>query len=144
VGEAHLGISHALDLGVEQLEVGAIAESELIEAFGLGARDVAGRGPAGRVRVLMMRNERAPVLVPGALDRFADLLAGKRRGYQTLGVKRKRSVRSSKRPAPTSVQLTEPANEVASQYIIRTADPAVSNAYSTMGPPCPGLPEALA
>ena len=80
MGQAHLRLAHPFDAGVHQLEIGAVGEAELVEALRLGAGDIARGRAAGGVGVLVMRNERSPVLVAGALDGGTDLLAGERRG----------------------------------------------------------------
>ena len=48
--------------------------AELVEPFGLRARDVAGRGIAFRVDVGVVPDERVPVLVARSFDRFSNVL----------------------------------------------------------------------
>ena len=77
VGDAD-GTLETLDAGLEQLQVGVIAEAELVEPLRLGSADVAGSRAAFRVRVFVVADQRLPVLVAGALDRLAHLLARQR------------------------------------------------------------------
>src|SRR6266487_2703443 len=60
VNETDGGIG-ALDAGLDQRELLGIAELELIEPLGLGTADIARRGPARRIRILMMPNQGLPV-----------------------------------------------------------------------------------
>ena len=74
VHDAHGGV-RALDAGLDQREV---VERHLVEPLGLGAADVARRGPALRIGVLVVLDEGLPVLVSRRLDGFADLRSGVR------------------------------------------------------------------
>src|SRR5688500_13331338 len=64
------------DAGLHNCEVGIVPEAKLVEAVSLGAADVTGGGTAGGVRVFVKADQGLPVLVAGALDRFADQLPG--------------------------------------------------------------------
>ena len=73
-------VAGPLDPGLTQLESRNVGEAELIEPLGLGPADVARGRAARRIGILVVSDQRLPVLVPGALDRLADLLAGERHG----------------------------------------------------------------
>ena len=62
--------------GLDQRQSRNVSEAELIQSLGLAARDVA-RGRAARgICIFVMANQRLPVFVAGALDRFPYLLTG--------------------------------------------------------------------
>src|SRR4051794_24562511 len=82
VGHANRPLE-TLDPRLEQPQIRRIAEAELVEPLGLGAADVTRGRAAFRVRVFVMANERLPMRVAGALDRFAHLLSRQRHARAT-------------------------------------------------------------
>jgi hypothetical protein len=66
--------------GFGEDEARVIRQAELSEALGFGAADIAGSGGRPGIRVLMMADQRLPVLVTGALDRGAYLIPGQGQG----------------------------------------------------------------
>jgi hypothetical protein len=73
VNDADGGIG-ALDAGLDQREVLGVAEPELVEPLGLASADITRGGAALRLGILMVLDERLPVLVAGALHGLPDLL----------------------------------------------------------------------
>jgi hypothetical protein len=77
VNDADVGIG-ALHAGLDEREVPGVAEPELVKPLGLGPADIARGGAARRIGLLMVSNQRPPVLVSRPLHGFSDLLPGAR------------------------------------------------------------------
>lgn len=77
--QLHL-FTHPAHTGFGEDEARVVRQAELSEALGFGAADVAGRGGWPGIWVLMMADQRPPVLVTGALDRGAYLIPGQGQG----------------------------------------------------------------
>ena len=63
----------ALDAGLDQLQVAGVTEPELVEPLRLGPADITRRRAALRIGVLVMPDQRLPVLVARALGGFPEL-----------------------------------------------------------------------
>ena len=83
VYEAEGGIG-ALHAGLDQREVLGVAEPEFVEPLGLGPADITRGGAARRIGILVVLDERLPVLVARLLDGLADLRSGERNGTKSL------------------------------------------------------------
>ena len=108
VGDANVRVVDPLDPALDQFEVGVVAQAEAVETLGLGLGDVAGRGAALRVGVLVVADERLPVLVARPFDRVSDVSPGECHGPQSLparasGASCERQTRGS---SPSGVRLT--------------------------------------
>ena len=60
VGDADCG-GNRLDPALHQLEVGVVAQAEVVQPLSLGSGDVTGRGTALRVSVFVVPDEGLPV-----------------------------------------------------------------------------------
>jgi hypothetical protein len=67
-----------LDAALDQVQIGMVTEAEAVEPLGFSTADVAWGGTACGVGVFVEVDQGLPVLVTGALHRFADALSGER------------------------------------------------------------------
>src|SRR5919201_2442082 len=75
VNDADGGVG-ALDARLDQREVLGVTEPKLVEPLGLGPADIARGGATRRIGILMMSNQRLPVLVSRPLHGFPNMLPG--------------------------------------------------------------------
>jgi len=58
----------ALDSAFDQLEIGILLELHAVQPLGFSLGYVTRSWPAGGIRILMVPDQRAPVLVTGSFD----------------------------------------------------------------------------
>src|SRR5262249_58953927 len=72
------GSPNSIVRSLNQLEFSSVAETQAIEAVGLGTADVARGWATRRICIFVMGNQRPPMFVASPLDRLAYGFAGER------------------------------------------------------------------
>jgi hypothetical protein len=74
--QGDLVLALAADSGLEQLVPGRIAVTVVIQPLSLSTADIARGGTASGVRILVVRDECAPIVITGSLDGGPDVFSG--------------------------------------------------------------------
>ena len=77
MGDADCGVD-PLDPALHQLDVGVVAQAEVVQPLSLGPGDVTWRGTALRVGVCVVPDEGLPVRVTRPFDRRSKLFPGEK------------------------------------------------------------------